>query len=122
MVFLLGLFQSCVDWRKDDSPHHRKRRFPGAITTSSDAEKGKGDRVDSTETRDHLQDDDEHEQERTDDHGIRAVFRRVFMSRGQVHNFAKYCPLLAAILAPFATLMDVPALTVRTLLLCPQAR
>ena len=31
-------------------------------------------------------------------------------------TFAQYCPLATAILAPLATLMDIPALTVRRLL------
>ena len=31
---------------------------------------------------------------------------------GRIRSFAKYCPLIAAILAPFSTLMDIPALSV----------
>ena len=35
-----------------------------------------------------------------------------FLEWGNIVTFAQYCPLLTAILAPLATLMDIPALTV----------
>lgn len=35
-----------------------------------------------------------------------------FLEWGNMVTFAQYCPLLTAILAPLATLMDIPALTV----------
>jgi uncharacterized metal-binding protein len=30
-----------------------------------------------------------------------------------LRTFAKYCPLIAAVLAPLSTLLDIPALAVR---------
>lgn len=36
----------------------------------------------------------------------------VFTQPGQLRTVATHCPLMAAILAPLATLLDIPALTV----------
>ena len=33
----------------------------------------------------------------------------------RIRTFATYCPLIAAIIAPVATLLDIPALTVSTI-------
>jgi hypothetical protein len=47
----------------------------------------------------------------TDEVGVGCLSGQ-FLEWGNVVTFAQYCPLLTAILAPLATLMDIPALTV----------
>lgn len=45
-----------------------------------------------------------------------GIFTGHLFNMDHIVTFAKYCPLATAILAPLATLMDIPALTVRYLL------
>jgi hypothetical protein len=47
----------------------------------------------------------------TDEVGVGCLSGQ-FLEWGNIVTFAQYCPLLTAILAPLATLMDIPALTV----------
>ena len=42
----------------------------------------------------------------------RLTWRALIFAPGQLRTIAKYCPLIAAIFAPLATLLDIPALTV----------
>lgn len=37
---------------------------------------------------------------------------RRILKKKYLRSFAKYCPLISATLAPFSTLMDIPALSV----------
>lgn len=50
----------------------------------------------------------------TDQVGVGCLSRHV-LNMEHLTTFAQYCPLATAILAPLATLMDIPALTVRPL-------
>lgn len=109
MSFFLGIFASLAPWHKDHEDGHKTPRLPGAITTSSDAEQGKGGRTDSRSSEGgddgHRGDGDRKSIATEEDNKRTVVFKRILLDRGQFRAFAKYSPLIAAILAPFATLM-----------------
>jgi hypothetical protein len=64
-----------------------------------------------TKTDESTRNDPDNPNADTDEVGVGCLSGQ-FLEWGNIVTFAQYCPLLTAILAPLATLMDIPALTV----------